>query len=180
MPELTALALDIGFECASEFDAGKLTFSPEVRGMCASGRCKRYGKCWSCPPACGTIEALEARAGKFSRCVLVQTVSKLDGDFDVEGLRAAEALHKRRFDTLTRQARLITRGDCLPMGAGSCTRCVKCTYPDKPCRPSRQALAEYGGLRHTRVQRMQKRRARLLSRPGNDNVFILHTYKFIN
>ena len=134
MPELTALALDIGFECASEFDAGKLTFSPEVRGMCASGRCRRYGKCWSCPPACGTIEALEARAGKFSRCVLVQTVSKLDGDFDVEGLRAAEALHKRRFDTLTRQARLITRGDCLPMGAGSCTRCVKCTYPDKPCR----------------------------------------------
>ena len=39
MSGLTDLALEIGFECASEFDAGKLTFSPEVREMCASGRC---------------------------------------------------------------------------------------------------------------------------------------------
>ncbi|HIS44557.1 MAG TPA: DUF2284 domain-containing protein [Candidatus Scatomorpha merdigallinarum] len=134
MPGLTDLAIEIGFECASEFDAGELVFSQEVRAMCASGRCKRYGKCWSCPPACGSIEALERRARKFSRCVLVQTVAALDGDFDAEGIKAAEEAHKRRFDTLSRQARLVTRGEFLPMGAGSCTRCVQCTYPDKPCR----------------------------------------------
>ena len=47
MPGLTDLAIEIGFEYASEFDAGELVFSQEVRAMCASGRCKRYGKCWS-------------------------------------------------------------------------------------------------------------------------------------
>ena len=24
--------------------------------------------------------------------------------------------------------------DCLPMGAGGCNICKKCTYPDEPCR----------------------------------------------
>ena len=132
--EIIALALEAGFEHAAAFAADELVFSPEVRAMCASGRCKRYGKCWSCPPACGPIEALERRARRFSRCVLVQTVARLDGDFDAEGLRAAEEKHKRRFDTLSRQARALTGGDFLPMGAGSCTRCVQCTYPGRPCR----------------------------------------------
>ena len=132
--EIIALALEAGFEHAAAFAADELVFSPEVRAMCASGRCRRYGKCWSCPPACGPIEALERRARKFSRCVLVQTVARLDGDFDAEGLRAAEEKHKRRFDTLSRQARAMTGGDFLPMGAGSCTRCVQCTYPGRPCR----------------------------------------------
>lgn len=134
MSGLTNLALEIGFEYSSEFGAGSLVFSHEVRDMCASGRCKRYGKCWSCPPACGSIETLEARARRFALCMLVQTVSPLDGDFDADGLKAAEEKHKRRFDILARQARIITHGEFLPMGAGSCTRCVKCTYPDKPCR----------------------------------------------
>ena len=83
--EIIALALEAGFEHAAAFAADELVFSPEVRAMCASGRCRRYGKCWSCPPACGPIEALERRARKFSRCVLVQTVARLDGDFDAEG-----------------------------------------------------------------------------------------------
>ena len=91
MSGLTDLALEIGFECASEFDAGKLTFSPEVREMCASGRCRRYGVSWSCPPACGTLEALERRARRHSRCVLVQTVARREGAFDAEGIKAAEA-----------------------------------------------------------------------------------------
>ena len=80
------------------------------------------------------LELLERRARRHSHCVLVQTVARLDGDFDAEGIRAAEALHKRRFDTLARQVKLATGGECMPMGAGSCTRCAKCTYPDRPCR----------------------------------------------
>ena len=150
--DLITLARGIGFEYAAGFDAGRLTFRSEVRAMCASGRCKRYGKCWSCPPACGTVEALEARAGKFSRCVLVQTVSKLDGDFDAEGLRAAEALHKRRFAALARFARETAQSQGLPaplpLAAGTCTLCPTCTCPDEPCRNPESALVsmEAAGL----------------------------------
>lgn len=131
---MTTLAREIGFEHAGTFDAARLEFRSDVREMCADGRCKRYGKCWSCPPACGSVEVLERRARAYARGVLVQTVGTLADDFDAAGLGLAEATHKRRFDTLVRQARLITLGECLPMGAGACTRCVKCTYPARPCR----------------------------------------------
>ena len=134
MPEILTLAREIGFEGAAEFDVSRLEFRTDVREMCADGRCKRYGRCWSCPPACGSVEALERRAKSYSRGVLVQTVGKLDGDFDADGIAAAEREHKRRFDTLARQARLVTGGKCMPPGAGACTRCAKCTYPDRPCR----------------------------------------------
>ena len=173
MPELTALALDIGFECASEFDAGKLTFSPEVRGMCASGRCKRYGKCWSCPPACGTRrEVLALCAGADG----VQVGRRLRRG-GPEGRRSAPQAplrhaHQAGTPDYTRRLPAHGRGLLHPL--------CKVHISRQAMPPSRQALAEYGGLRHTRVQRMQKRRARLLSRPGNDNVFILHTNKFIN
>lgn len=131
---ILALARENGFEYAAAFDASGLVFLDEVRAMCAADRCRRYNKSWACPPACGSVGALERRARAYSRGVLVQTVAELDGDFDAEGLAAAERLHKRRFASLSRQAKLLAHGDCLPMGAGSCMLCVKCTYPSRPCR----------------------------------------------
>ena len=131
---LMELAAEAGFEHVGGFDARGLKFLDEVRDMCASGRCQRYGRSWSCPPAIGPVEALERRARRFERGVLVQTSSGLSDEFDAEGMEAAGKLHKRRFDTLARQAVLIYGGDCLPLGAGSCTLCVQCTYPSRPCR----------------------------------------------
>ena len=132
--DILALANGIGFEYAAGFDAAGLEFRGEVREMCAADRCRKYNRSWACPPACGSLAAMEARARRFARGVLVQTVAELDGDFDAEGLAGAQRVHKRRFETLARQAKLLTRGECLPMGAGACTRCVKCTYPSRPCR----------------------------------------------
>ena len=48
--------LAIGFEHAAFFDPANLEFRQEVREMCAAGKCHMYDKCWSCPPACGTVE----------------------------------------------------------------------------------------------------------------------------
>ena len=131
--ELITLARDIGFDFAGRFDAGRLEFREDVRAMCAGGRCQRYGRSWSCPPAIGPVEALEAKARGFSRGLLVQTLGALEDDFDAEGIRAAGEEHKRRFGALARQARLALGGS-MPMGAGSCTLCVRCTYPARPCR----------------------------------------------
>ena len=41
--------------------------------------------------------------------------------------------HKRRFANFARQARLLYP-QCLPLTAGTCTICARCTYPDRPCR----------------------------------------------
>ena len=133
MEELIRLALELGFSHAAPLDASKLRALPEVREMCASGRCRRYGKSWSCPPACGSIEETAARMRAYEGGVLVQTTARLEDDFDYETMRRAQEEHKKHFLDLARQARILHPG-CLPLTAGSCTICRSCTYPDRPCR----------------------------------------------
>lgn len=133
MQDPIELALNIGFSHAGAIDPSKLRALPEVRDMCADGRCRRYGRSWSCPPACGTLEEAEARMHRYRHGVLVQTTAELEDDFDAESMMEAEARHKANFFTLVDQVRAQIP-DCLPLGAGSCTVCESCTYPDQPCR----------------------------------------------
>ncbi len=131
--DLIKLALEIGFSHAAPLNTAALQALPEVREMCAAGRCRRYGKSWSCPPACGSLEECQARMRGYTGGVLVQTTAALADDFDYESMTKAQELHKKNFFTLARQTRLLVP-NCLPLTAGSCTICRSCTYPDKPCR----------------------------------------------
>lgn len=130
---LLELAQQAGFEHTGILNTDALVLRPEVRDMCASGICRRYGHCWTCPPGCGSLEYLQKKISKFTGGILVQTTEKLKNDFDVKTMLAAEKKHKDRFAVLSRQARIIFP-ESMPMSAGSCTICQKCTYPDKPCR----------------------------------------------
>lgn len=140
-------ACRLGFEGAVPLDVGTLRFMPEVRAMCESNRCGNYGKCWVCPPACGDVEALAARAASFKCGLLVQTVGKLSGSFDYEGMMRLEHKHKRRF---ARLARKLSRRfpTTMPLGAGGCRICKTCAYPGAPCRHPNKAFVsmEAAGL----------------------------------
>ena len=63
-----------------------------------------------------------------------------DGTFDYEGIQDAQERHKAAFAALARQARCLWP-DCLPLTAGSCTLCHKCTWPDRPCRFPQKRLS---------------------------------------
>lgn len=126
------LAVQAGFRTAL-FEADLLRPDPEVRRMCAENRCARFGASWSCPPACGSLKELSERMAGYDVGLLLVSVTEIDGDFDLDGIRDADLLHKKRFDTVVRQVRQLFP-ECMPMAAGSCTRCVKCTYPNAPCR----------------------------------------------
>lgn len=52
---------------------------------------------------------------------------------DVETMMETEAEHKKHFFALEEQLR-AKYPTMLPIGAGCCTRCKECTYPDNPCR----------------------------------------------
>ncbi|MCR5136209.1 MAG: DUF2284 domain-containing protein [Oscillospiraceae bacterium] len=138
--DLVSLALEIGFSHAAELEPARLRALPEVRDMCAAGRCQRYDRSWSCPPACGSIEHTQERMHRYTGGVLVQTTAELEDEFDIEAMAAAERLHKAHFMTLARQARLLCL-DCLPLSAGSCTVCRSCSYPDRPCRFPKRMLS---------------------------------------
>lgn len=130
---LISAALENGFNDAGMLDASTLKPLPEVREMCAVNRCRKYGASWSCPPACGTIEELEARMHKYSRGIIVQTVGVMEDDFDYEAIVDTDARHKENLDRFTPIV-LELYPNAFPMMAGTCTRCEKCTYPDAPCR----------------------------------------------
>lgn len=130
---LAALAKDCGFTNVSPLDATTLEFLPEVRDMCAADKCHNYGKSWSCPPATGSLEELRDRAKGFKSGILVQTVGELEDSYDYEGIMDAAKRQNESFSKLWDKLEPEYPG-LFPMGAGGCTICAKCTYPDEPCR----------------------------------------------
>ena len=134
------LAGQIGFSQCAPLEMAALRGLPEVRDMCATDRCQIYGRSWSCPPACGSLEQCQQRMDRYHRGILVQTTGNLTDDFDLEAIGALERNHRKMFETLTRQIRTLWP-NCLPLTAGTCTLCRKCTYPDKPCRFPQKRLS---------------------------------------
>jgi predicted metal-binding protein len=126
-------ALSAGFSQAGELNTSALEFMPEVRDMCAADRCHSYGRNWTCPPACGTLEDSAKKAAGYTRGILVQTIGKLDDDFDWESIEETLKKHKNNFDELGRILR-SRYPRMLAMGSGACGICGECTYPDAPCR----------------------------------------------
>lgn len=133
MEKLAAMAEEAGFTHSAPLDVSTLELRDEVRAMCSANTCRAYGKNWSCPPACGELEDLRQRFAQYSRGILVQTVGEVEDSMDFEGMMEAEAAHKEHFMTLYDRL-LETWPGLLALGAGTCTRCRECTYPDAPCR----------------------------------------------
>ena len=122
-----------GFTNVARLDPATIELREEVRAMCASGKCRMYGRSWSCPPACGTLEELRARISGYREGILVQTVGQLEDSMDGEGMMEAEAQHKAHFSDM-HDLLLQDYPDLLAIGAGTCTRCKTCSYPDAPFR----------------------------------------------
>lgn len=138
--ELTSLAQSVGFTNWAKLNIETLDLKPEVRQMCASNSCGQYGKRWSCPPGCGSLEECRKKVADMHHGILVQTVGPVEDGFDFEAMEELNTLHKERFERmyhLLREAGV----DTLPLGAGCCTRCKDCTYPDHPCRFPQERIA---------------------------------------
>ena len=76
-------ALACGFSHVGELDVDTIELRKEARDACAENKCHNYGKNWSCPPGCGTLEECDAKIRKFKRGLLVQTTGEIDSlDFD--------------------------------------------------------------------------------------------------
>jgi len=131
--DLIQEALAQGFSRAGALNMNALVFMPEVREMCAADRCRHYDKNWCCPPACGSIEEASERASQYSCGVLVQTIGKMEDDFDFETIMSTSKKHDENFAELIDDLK-SRYPDILPMGAGACGICEACTYPDAPCR----------------------------------------------
>lgn len=122
-----------GFEQAAELKIASLEFLPEVRAMCSENRCGSYGKRWTCPPGCGTLQQISDKAKVYKHGILIQTVKTLEDEFDWETMMETEKLQKKRMEQFVGFMQSQCR-QCLPMSSGTCCICEECTYPDRPCR----------------------------------------------
>ncbi|MDR0489663.1 MAG: DUF2284 domain-containing protein [Oscillospiraceae bacterium] len=144
---LSAQAIECGFTHCAPLTVSTLEFMQDVRDMCNEKQCDRYGKSWSCPPACPSLEEMRENVLSYSGGILVQTVGDLEDSYDWEGIMDAGKRHKENFG---RMREALESGDqpILAMGAGACNLCQSCTYPDAPCRfPDKMAASmEASGL----------------------------------
>lgn len=131
--DILVSANKLGFSHTGELNTSAMRFLPEVRDMCASDRCHSYGKSWTCPPHCGTLEEISAKAAAYSHGILVQSTGLMEDDFDLECMMETEQLQKSRFFALVQQL-WDHNLNVLPLSSGACTVCKICTCPDNPCR----------------------------------------------
>ena len=114
------MAQEAGFTHVAPLDPKTLQLKPEVRQMCEVNSCGMYGKRWSCPPGCGSLEECAQRVSRYSRGILVQTVGELEDELDGEGMMDAEHQHKENFLKMNKLLRQ-DHADVLALGAGCCT-----------------------------------------------------------
>ena len=147
------LALELGFTHAVPLDPSTLLPREDVRAMCAADTCGAYGKNWTCPPYCGTLEECSAIISRYRRGILLQTVGVLQKDIDTRSYHRTEQQHLESFARFCRQLR-SHHPDALCLGSGGCRVCGRCAWPE-PCRFPEQAIfsMEAYGLFVTQVCR---------------------------
>lgn len=144
--QLTKIAGETGFTAWAPLDVSTIELKPEVRDMCATNTCGQYDKRWSCPPGCGTLEECTQQLKGYTHGILVQTCGEIEDGFDFEAIMEIEQEHKEHLSEMYSALR-ETEQNVLALGAGCCTQCAKCTYPDEPCRfPEKQvsSMEAYG------------------------------------
>ena len=133
MIDIKSAAIESGFSTVAPLDPEKLEFLPEVRSMCAADRCQSFGKTWSCPPACGTLEEWKEKCSHYHKGLLLQTIGDREDSYDIEAMMEAADLNKEQSEIFIKKLRKEGL-DFLYMSAGTCRKCSKCSYPDEPCR----------------------------------------------
>lgn len=136
-------ALELGFSHAFPLNVATLIPRPDVRSMCAADKCRAYGKNWTCPPHCGSLEECVAEIRRYSRGILLQTTGITTKAIDTKAYRRTEEKHLELFHRLAAEIK-TAHPDALCLGSGGCRICQKCAYPD-PCRFPERACSSMEG-----------------------------------
>jgi len=130
--EVEKIAREIGFLHTAYLDSHTIVLREEVRDMCKANTCGQYENNWACPPHCGDLDSCRKKVAEYRWGILFQTVGELEDSMDFEGIHDTEVLHKEAYMKLIEKLREKYPG-LLALGAGCCTICKKCAYPE-PCR----------------------------------------------
>ena len=140
MEKWIQLALELGFTEAAPLDPKRLRTLESVRSYCAEDKCGYYGKSWVCPPACGSLAECEGRMHAFPKGILLVTQAHREDESSFAEVIETSRQHKERHYALAEKMQAALPR-VLALGAGSCSLCRECTYPDAPCRHPDRAVS---------------------------------------
>lgn len=146
--ELIEQAKAAGFSQAAPLDCMTIKLRQEVRSMCEANKCNMYNNNWACPPGCGTLDECGEKVKNYQTGLIVQTTGELEDVLDGETMMETEAQHRQYF-TKFRAYLQQFYPNMLALGAGCCTNCKDCTFPDEACRFPDKAISSmeaYGML----------------------------------
>ena len=132
--ELVEIAEEAGFSAWAPLDITTIELKSEVRDMCAVNSCGQYGKRWSCPPGCGSPEAMKQKILAHRKALVLQTIWEISDYSDMTLIKPAKASHNASEIRLVK--RLRAEGcDGFIVGASGCALCSPCAQTlGEPCR----------------------------------------------
>jgi len=122
-------ALELSAVHVSIAEVAEIKFNEDFRKLCEQNSCGSYNKNWMCPPAVGPIYDLKKRALGFKQGLLFQTVHPIASSLDWKGMKEGGVKHTEIFRKILEcMENNYTFKEILPLNAGPCTYCAKCSY----------------------------------------------------
>lgn len=143
--DIKQLALSCGFSHIGNLNVDTIELREEVRDACAENKCHAYGTNWSCPPGCGSLAECEDKIREYHRGLILQSTAKLEDVFDGETMETLRLTHTDSIEKFSLKLRELYP-KAMIIGAGTCSKCKKCTYPSNPCRFPEEMTSSMEGL----------------------------------
>lgn len=131
--DMIQYALEEGFAAAEIVDTKDIVFDPSFRPYCEENICSQYGANYSCPPDCGTPEAMKKKVLAREKALVLQTIWEISDYSDTSLIKPAKASHNAAEIRLVK--RLRAEGcDGFIVGASGCALCSPCKQSlGQPC-----------------------------------------------
>ena len=131
--EIIKLSLAEGFKQAEIIETEKIVFDAAFRPYCEENLCGQYGANYSCPPDCGSPEAMKQRVLAHKKALVLQTIWEISDYSDITLIKPAKASHNASEIRLVK--RLRAEGcDGFIVGASGCALCSPCKQTlGQPC-----------------------------------------------
>lgn len=131
---IIAYALEEGFAAAEIVDTDQIIFDPSFRPYCEENLCGQYGANYSCPPSCGSPEAMKQKVLAHKNALVLQTIWEISDYSDMPAIKQAKKAHNEAEIRLVK--RLRSQGlDGIIVGASGCALCSPCAQVlGRPCK----------------------------------------------
>jgi predicted metal-binding protein len=129
LSDLVRDALALNATHASIAEVAEIKFNKDFRTLCEQNSCGSYNKNWMCPPAVGDFNDLKERALGFKQGLLFQTVHPIERPLDWKCMLEGGGCHTKLFRKILEcMENNYNFKEILPLNAGPCTYCKKCSY----------------------------------------------------